>query len=504
MSASEARTFREFYFIHDYMKGEQVLFESDILDSLYIVLSGSVTHMKEGRPVRTYMAGDFWGAEALHTPRREEGCYTAREDAVVFRLRSEGFRRFRRACPSVRNSLKPRMDDEKLLLSGFPPELWKLLKGVQRRKGPAWRYQGRSSRKSFSLFMVVPVVLLIGGLAGLSRSLWFALPLIIGLILAVCETFLRSMTLYRVGDTTALKRYFNWRNFRMEQDEVPLDQIKSVQLNVRGPIRKIFSIGDLTIQTAGRSLVFRSIDHPAELQKTLMELKSGRKNETEALEKEQFRNLIREKVHGSSGAAYKGSVAFASSGEIETGSRIFRRSSAVLVFQLAMPVSALALTVFPVLLAGGALPPALSALLWALRLVLLFRCLWLSLDWWNDIYKIELPYIWDIERKPFATKEERTQTDLAGVLNVRVYQKGLLRILLNYGDVIVETPGDSGTLEFFSVSRPMTVQSEIFRFRELLLKRKEEEKKTRTMEQFGEFAEILKEVASSGGVSLNV
>ena len=83
-------------------------------------------------------------------------------------------------------------------------------------------------------------------------------------------------------------------------------------------------------------------------------------------------------------------------------------------------------------------------------------------------------------------------------------RKGLLRILLNYGDVIVETPGDSGTLEFFSVARPMKVQSEIFRYRELLMKQKEEEKKKRTLEQFGEFTEILKEVASSGAVSLNV
>jgi uncharacterized membrane protein YdbT with pleckstrin-like domain len=235
-----------------------------------------------------------------------------------------------------------------------------------------------------------------------------------------------------------------------------------------------------------------------------MELKTGRKNETEAREKEIFREMVREKVHGASRPVYRGTGALPSADSGETGSRIFRKSPAVLILQLLMPLSVLVLTVLPVLLGGDGLPAALSALFWAVRLALLFRCLWLSLDWWNDIYKIELPYIWDIERKPFATKEERTQTDLAGVLNVRVYQKGLLRILLNYGDVIVETPGDSGTLEFYSVARPMTVQSEIFRYRELLLKRQEEEKKSRTLEQFGEFAEILKEVASSGGVSLNV
>ncbi len=504
MSASEARSFRDYYFLQNYGRGEQILFESDILDSLFIVLSGSVSHMREGRPVASYYSGDFWGAEALHSPRREEGSYIAREPAVIFRLRAEGFRRFRRDSPSVRHSLKPRMDDENRLISGFPPELWKLLRGVKRRKGPAWHYQGRSSRKSFTFFMILPVTLIAAGVIGSSRTLWF-LPLAgTGLLLASCELFLRSMTLYRVGDTTALKRYFNWRSFRREQDEVPLDQVKSVQLNVRGPLRKVFGIGDLTIQTAGRSLIFRSIDHPAALQKNLMELKNGRQNETEAREKEQFRDLVREKVHGRKRPSYRGAGALPPAEAGETGTRIFRKSPAVLLFQLFMPLSALILTIFPLLLTSGRELPVLSALFWLLRLMLLFRCLWLALDWWNDIYKIELPYIWDIERKPFATKEESTQTDLAGVLNVRVYQKGLLRILLNYGDVIVETPGDSGTLEFFSVSRPMTVQSEIFRFREILLKQKEEEKKKRTLEQFGEFAEILKEVASSGGVSLNV
>ena len=396
------------------------------------------------------------------------------------------------------------MDEKKYLISGFPPEVWKLLKGTPRGKGKIWHYQGRSSRKSFSLFMSVPVLLITFSLVGLSRSLWFALPGTVGLILAACELFLRSMTLYRVGDATALKRYFNWRNFRREQDEVPLDQIKSVQLNQKGPLRKIFGIGDLTIQTAGRGLVFRGIDHPAALQKSLMELKNGRRNETEAREKEQFRDLVREKVHGGSRPAYKGAGAIRPEVVADEGNRVFRKSPVVLIFQLMMPVSLMILTLFPVLLSGDKLPTVLSALFWAGRLVLLFRCLWLSLDWWNDIYKIELPYIWDIERKPFATQEQRTQTDLAGVLNVRVYQKGLLRILLNYGDVVVETPGDSGTLEFFSVARPMTVQSEIFRSRELLLKQKEEEKKARVLEQFGEFAEILKEVSSSGGVSLNV
>ena len=73
MTVREQRSFREYYFLQDYMRGEQVLFESDILDSLYIVLSGSVSYMMEGRPVKSYFTGDFWGAEALHSPPQGRG-----------------------------------------------------------------------------------------------------------------------------------------------------------------------------------------------------------------------------------------------------------------------------------------------------------------------------------------------------------------------------------------------------------------------------------------------
>ena len=98
------------------------------------------------------------------------------------------------------------------------------------------------------------------------------------------------------------------------------------------------------------------------------------------------------------GLCTKGPEQFPSLSTIAAEAGVFRKSSAVLVFQLTLPVAALILTVFPALLSGGALPAVPSALFWMLRLVLLFRCLWFSLDWWNDIYKIELPYIWDIER----------------------------------------------------------------------------------------------------------
>ncbi len=488
----EKAALREYYFIKTYRAGDTILFDNDGLESLYLVLEGSVCRLWGERLEGLYFSGDFWGLDCLGAPRRNEGEFKAREDVVLMRFRSEGFRRFRQAFPRIRQGLSPRLDDEGRLLSGFPPKVWKVLKKPLAPRAGLVHYQGRSSRKTFGLFMLVPLFLVFAAFVGMRRSPWFLLLGGGGVILAWCELFLRHMTLYRVTDYTAMKRFFNWRTFKREQDELPLDQIKSVQTNIKGLLRKMLKIGDLFIQTPGRGLAFRNIDHPEELQKTLMALKTGRVEEGEGEKRERFRALVRENLRGQESPGYTGSFSVLRK-DREKG-RIFRKSGVVLAAQLFLPAGVFLLSFGVEILGAGDFPWGVLLVLWAFRLALAFRILWLYLDWHNDVYKIELPYIWDIERKPFASREEKTQTDLMAVLNVRVSQKGLLRLLLNYGDVIIETPGDSGTLEFFSVARPGEVQSEIFRLREQLIKQKQEIQDSQRLKHFGEFAEILRQV----------
>ena len=485
----EKEGLKEFYILQEYLSGEQILFDGDILDSLYLVLEGSVSHLNETRQPRSYFAGDFWRLETLINPRKEEGSYTAKGDSIILRLRSEGFRRFQHQFSGNRSGLKPRMDKEGHLLSGFPESVWKDI-GKTRNKD---LFRGRTSKKSFSLFLIFPLFLSIAGLLLSQRSPWFLSLSISGLMLAGCELFLRNMTLYRVNEKTAVMRFFNWRNFRRDQEEVPLDQVKSVNINIKGVVRQILNIGDLSIQTAGKGLLFKNIDDPKGLQKKLMDLKSRKQFEQQGEQKEEFRMLIRQNLSDRSSECYTGSKS-RQKGEDLPQRRIFRKSPALLVFQLFLPLSLLILSLFPFLGFHGGAGRVVSLFLLFFRIVISGRALWIAVDWWNDIYKIELPFIWDIERKPFGSEEVRTQTDLAGVLNVRVSQKGLVRLILNYGDVIIETPGNSGTLEFFSVRNPIKVQSEIFQFRNQILLSKEKAQQGQSMKQFGEFAQILKQV----------
>ncbi|QEN09245.1 cyclic nucleotide-binding domain-containing protein [Oceanispirochaeta crateris] len=485
----EKEGLKEFYIIQEYLKGERILFEGDILESLYLVLEGSVSHLNEKNGSHSYFTGDFWGMEAILHPCQENGSYRAREDTIILRLRSEGFRRFLKQFPQSRYGLKPRIDKEGHLLSGFPESLWKDL-GKNKSE---LVYRGRTSKKSFSLFLLLPLSFCVTGLLLAQISPWMILISLAGLILAGCELFLRSMILYSVSEKTAVRRFFNWRNFRLDQEEVPLDQVKSVHINVKGVVRQILNMGDLSIQTAGKGLLFKNIDDPKGLQKKLMELKSRRDFEQQGEQREEFRKLVRQNLMENVAEHYAGSQS-RRKGEPLPQRRVFRKSPAILIFQLFIPFSLLTLSFFPSLLLSEGPGRGLSLFFWIIRGALLLRALWISLDWWNDIYKIELPFIWDIERKPFGSEEVRTQTDLAGVLNVRVSQKGLIRLILNYGDVIIETPGNSGTLEFYSVWNPMMVQSEIFQYRSQILLNKEKNQQVQSMKQFGEFAQILKQV----------
>ncbi|MBF9015412.1 MULTISPECIES: cyclic nucleotide-binding domain-containing protein [unclassified Oceanispirochaeta] len=506
LSKHEKEGLLEFYFIQEYLKGDSVLFKGDTLDSLYLVLEGRIIFNSEGSQRRnSYFSGDFWGLESLTVPRKLDTPYTAAEDTVVLRLRGEGFRRFIQNYPSVKAALKPRMDKAGYHISGFPEDAWKAVKKPAGQKKGMLHFEGRTSRKSFSLFMLVPVSLILLGLILSVISSWFLVLSAVGMILAGFEVFLRNMTLYRVSDKTASKRFFNWRNFRRDQEELPLDQIKSIQVNVNGILRHLLKIGDLTIQTAGAGIVFRHIDKPKDLQKKMMELKNLQNTVSQGEEREKFRELVRDQLSGSEAAAsvasrrYRG-VHSQIAAEKRPDSRIFRKSAAVLFFQLFVPVSVLLLSIVASIILSGDTGRIFPLILWTLRLSAAFRILWFSLDWWNDIYKIDLPYVWDIERKPFAREEQRTQTDLSGILNVRVSQKGIVKILLNYGDVLIETPGNSGTLQFFSVARPMKVQAEIFRFRDQLMQEKEEKRKQDSLKQFGEFAEIIKQVQGTSPV----
>ncbi len=106
--------------------------------------------------------------------------------------------------------------------------------------------------------------------------------------------------------------------------------------------------------------------------------------------------------------------------------------SLFVLFALTVFVSWRLISHQPALLSGGS---------WAIVLFLLYVLAFLwwiyhFLDWSNDIYKITPEQILYIERKPLGN-EEKKSASLDSILSLEHSRNGILQLLFNYGDVIV-------------------------------------------------------------------
>lgn len=91
------------------------------------------------------------------------------------------------------------------------------------------------------------------------------------------------------------------------------------------------------------------------------------------------------------------------------------------------------------------------------------------IDWRNDIYIVTNDEVIDVERELapypffFIFTESRRQAALANVQYVDLQVPHPIAMVLNYGDVIVQTAGAEGTLDFLWVGNPRRVHDEILR-----------------------------------------
>jgi uncharacterized membrane protein YdbT with pleckstrin-like domain len=131
-----------------------------------------------------------------------------------------------------------------------------------------------------------------------------------------------------------------------------------------------------------------------------------------------------------------------------------------------------------------------AALLWAV---------WQAIDWRNDLYIMTPDRLIDIEKRPFVF-EDRLEAGLSMIQDVRYTQPSFASMLLDFGDVHLQTAGEQGSLTFDSVPHPKRVQATITdrvrRFRENL-KRSELERQRQEMR--GLVEDILGEQSAGSG-----
>ena len=146
------------------------------------------------------------------------------------------------------------------------------------------------------------------------------------------------------------------------------------------------------------------------------------------------------------------------------------------------------------ILAGTCFPSLIVLGYIGLLLWLVYR----YLDWNNDIYQLTPDQILDIERRPLG-EEKKKSAPLDSILSLEHTRVGIIRLLFNYGDVIIfvgQTP-----FLFYGVKNPDQVQQDIVSYIEARRRKKEDEvsarERERMLDWFGTYhdqSEKLEEV----------
>jgi CRP-like cAMP-binding protein/uncharacterized membrane protein YdbT with pleckstrin-like domain len=302
--------------------------------------------------------------------------------------------------------------------------------------------------------------------------------------------------------------------FSQERYEIPLRQIQNVNIRV-GVIGRYLGFGRVDIDTAAAKgqVAFTKIPDPAYVQKLIQKASAQARSGLTIQRRESIRQQIEDQLYperlqpsipgsvlippdvppegrrrGSS--RFRGVRSWFPQFEIREGGQVIWRKHWINLLQrtgvqfilflvsiylvLSFALASLTVTLG---LSAVMLPPVtwLGFQGWLFLIVLFLSALaalWFVyqyVDWRNDIYILTDDEVIDVERQLaifpffFFYTESRRQASLTNVQYVDLKIPNPLAMILNYGNVIVQTAGAEGTLDFMWVSNPRNVHAEILR-----------------------------------------
>jgi len=307
---------------------------------------------------------------------------------------------------------------------------------------------------------------------------------------------------------------------REERREAPLDKIQNVNVVRTGPLARILGFGKLIIATASMSggLVFDPISKPEEARESIFEQINRSKAWAKASGQDEIRRELAQRL-GRAGGGSSARVAtqaprppvggISAKGartrrplfaiRIEEGDNvIWRKYWIVLDNGISKPITIGAALLVLALLPFDRFSPTakfvtdydIVPLYIAVVCTVIFT--WLAYeyaDWRNDLYMVTPDRIVDMEKSPFRLRETRREASLANIQNVGYTRPGFLANILNYGKVVIETAGQTGSFEFYNVADPAGVQRDIFEYTERYRERQRQAEERRLREQLGDWIE---------------
>lgn len=483
-----------------YTAGQVIYKQGTRSDGLYFIFQGDVQLQStdengEIKPTLTLHRGDFFGELEVCDPQPRLTSVEAQAKTIVLRWERKSLEIFLETHPRLLARLCYTSRSRKRALA----------------QSFAWLHENETiyilERRHPALLaqaLILPVLMILGGL-----------PTFIWAILSAQSTWLLvGILLFIAGALLTIWRVIDWRNdfylltnhraiwlekvvgMYENRQETPLHWVLSVGVSSHF-IGRMLNFGDILIRTYTGSMTFENVgetqfflsileEHWQRLQQqrietdreTMIEALSARLQSPDSipLENQESGNMepglmIDDAFRQAGLDHWSLRLRFEEEGIIT-----YRKHWAVLAKQLLLPSVTLLLTLAVIgtrLVGSFLMIPRASYLLYAGIAAILALLWWLYrfIDWANEIYQITPTHIVAVNKTPFA-RETRKVAPLENILGTEVEQKGLLGLLLNYGNVIANV----GTFQFVfaGILKPGAVQQDIARAQDAFLQRKQE------------------------------
>lgn len=395
--------------------------------------------------------------------------------------------------PSLLRALRPREDVCQALEAPRYPWQESDERVVLVRRRHAWRLSRRLALPALLLAALLP-------LAYLFPHAWPALAATGLLSSAWCAwVWLDWRNDALILTTRRLVRVEKRLLFYERQQQAPLDKIQDLTVLRSGIAAALFGYGHVTVQTAGATgqLAFSHTPRPNHVKEAVFAESTRfralqRAGRRQALEQELRRQLGLTVESPAAPEPSPQGIAVQPEGALDAAALyltemiqkgfprlrqqdgdviVWRKHWLILLGDLAWP--AIVGAAFAALPFATGLEVPLPAQA-AMAAVLLAWAWWQWENWRNDVYVLTPDRIMDVERVPLRLRTERREGSLGNIQNVTFVMPGILANLLNYGDVTIETAGQSGNFTFRSVWDPGEVQADIFRYVEAARQRQQQ------------------------------
>jgi hypothetical protein len=501
----------------DKIAGEMIFKQDAEGDSFFVIFEGRVRVTRRERNRTRQLdilgPGDHFGEEALLFDRPRNATVTAQGPVVLLRLERDGFAALVNEYPEIRKNLSATAESRRLV----------------HREEFDWLGEeeviylvARKHELFLYLSLAPPILLLVASVPVLAisfsslSSLTFNAGMILGVLMAVSAAIWGVWNWVDWGNDFYIVT--NQRVVWLERvvilyysrREAPMTQVRDVGATTSW-LGRILNYGNVRVNTYIGAIIMERMADPSRFVSFVEGYRKRatylRKDESSAQLHRDVREVLGlEKPPAAGGGdrqdkkparkryfsgLWQALDTFLQVRYERNGVITYRKHWLVLLRKVWMPalLLLLAFAFMGYLIWLGLsdplvnLPAGLLAVTFVVGYLALF--IWLGyqyLDWNNDIYQLTADQILDIERKPLG-EDVRKSARLGDILTLEHERKGLIRLIFNYGDVIVAV--STTKFIFKGVRFPDEVQEDIanyieaFKHREAVSKAEQERQRMR-------------------------